>query len=44
MEKKKINQLTVGSIRYVYDEQAAWKWFDAYVEIVKKNLITNTSK
>ncbi|UPM56108.1 hypothetical protein [Gottfriedia acidiceleris] len=44
MKKHEIQKLSIGSIRYVYDEQAASKWFNTYVEIVKENLINNASK
>ena len=44
MKKYEIQELSIGSIRYVYDEKAALKWFDLYVEFLKNSLLTNTSK
>ncbi|MEH7349131.1 hypothetical protein [Gottfriedia acidiceleris] len=44
MKKFEIQELSIGSIRYVYDEKAATKWFDLYVEFLKNSLLTNTSK
>ena len=44
MKKREIHVLSVGSIRYVYDEQAASKWFDLYVELTKEILVSNASK
>ncbi|PGM54182.1 MULTISPECIES: hypothetical protein [unclassified Bacillus (in: firmicutes)] len=44
MKKHEIHELSIGSIRYVYDERAATKWFDLYVELAKEMLITNASK
>lgn len=37
MENKK--NLQVTSVSYVHDPEAAEKWFEIYVEILKKQLI-----
>ncbi|MGV3288335.1 hypothetical protein ACE2AI_13080 [Bacillus wiedmannii] len=36
MKKKK--EITITSISYVHDPESAKRWFEAYIEIVKKEL------
>jgi len=41
---KEMKKLTLGSVQYVHDPEAAQKWFDLYVECVKEKVLKETSK
>ncbi|MFD1738346.1 hypothetical protein ACFSCX_17625 [Bacillus salitolerans] len=40
----KNKKLTIKSISYVHDPEAAKKWFDLYLNLVKEKLIQESSK
>ncbi|WP_274605603.1 hypothetical protein [Bacillus cereus group sp. N34] len=42
MKKKK--EITIISISYVHDPEAANRWFEAYIEIIKKELTKAVEK
>lgn len=45
MEKfKKVKDLTVNSVSYVHDPDAARKWFDIIIEILKEEFEKEASK
>lgn len=44
MKKHEIKELSLGSIRYVFDETAAVKWFDLYVDLMQEMLLNKSSK
>lgn len=45
MAKSKVKkEITIESISYVNDPEAAQKWFEIYIEIVKKALIKELSQ
>ncbi|HHB2060828.1 TPA: hypothetical protein ACOQ5G_003672 [Bacillus cereus] len=39
-----MKKLTLGSVQYVHDPEAAQKWFDLYIECVKEKVLKETSK
>ncbi len=41
---KEMKKLTLGSVQYVHDPEAAQKWFDLYIECVKEKMLQKTSK
>ncbi len=41
---KKKSELVIQSISYVHDPCAAQKWFEIYIDIVKKQLLENVKK
>ncbi|HDR6269964.1 TPA: hypothetical protein QCU37_003488 [Bacillus cereus] len=41
---KEMKKLTLGSVQYVHDSEAAQKWFDLYIECVKEKMLQETSK
>ena len=41
---KEMKKLTLGSVQYVHDPEAAQKWFDLYIECVKEKVLKETSK
>ncbi|MED4354319.1 hypothetical protein P9265_18670 [Schinkia azotoformans] len=42
MSKQK--EITIHSISYVHDPDGAKKWFEIYIDIVKKQLLENVKK
>ncbi|WP_175428325.1 hypothetical protein [Bacillus solimangrovi] len=40
---KRKREITLESISYVHDPEAAKKWFEIYIEIVKKQLLKQQS-
>ncbi|MGE7871716.1 hypothetical protein [Bacillus paramycoides] len=41
---KKQKKITITSVSYVHDPESAQKWFEAYIEIVEKELIKVINK
>ncbi|WP_260857079.1 hypothetical protein [Bacillus thuringiensis] len=41
---KKQKEITITSVSYVHDPESAQKWFEAYVEIVKQELMKAVEK
>ncbi|WP_439033545.1 hypothetical protein ABEV81_03030 [Bacillus paranthracis] len=41
---KKQKKITITSVSYVHDPESARKWFEAYIEIVEKELIKVINK
>ncbi|MED0903994.1 hypothetical protein ACFVV6_22725 [Bacillus mycoides] len=41
---KKQKEITITSVSYVHDPESAKRWFEAYIEIVKKELTKAVEK
>ncbi|MGY3372937.1 hypothetical protein [Bacillus toyonensis] len=41
---KKQKKITITSVSYVHEPESAQKWFEAYIEIVEKELIKVINK
>ena len=41
---KEMKKLTLGSVQYVHDPEAAQKWFDLYIECVKEKMLQKLLK
>ncbi|WP_179295552.1 hypothetical protein [Bacillus sp. FJAT-45350] len=44
MKKHQKKEITIETISYVHDPDAAKQWFETYMEIVKKELLEQISK
>lgn len=44
VKRKEIKQVTLGSIQYVHDPQAAEKWFALYLECLHEKIMNSSSK
>ncbi|MBN6187952.1 hypothetical protein JQN58_13830 [Aneurinibacillus sp. BA2021] len=43
-KKKQIPTYTVRSVSYVHDPEAAQKWFEIYIDLIKQTLLKQADK